>query len=223
MYQEEDLLLLSGVQHFVFCPRQWALIHMDQQWAENALTTEGEILHKKVDDPSLRQLNNDRITLRSVRIASATLGLNGITDAVELTPTEDPANSICHPKYKGRFIPRPVEYKRGHHKTDECDTMQLVCQVICLEEMHNITIDQADLFYWEVRRRENVLITDELREKARFYASEMHRVMKSEVLPPAILAPKCKRCSLCDICMPHTNQLKPVTSYLKDNLYEETT
>ena len=82
MYSEEDMLLLSGVQHYVFCPRQWALIHIDQQWAENALTAEGNVLHQKVDDPSFRQLNNDRITLRSVRIASGTLGLNGITDAV---------------------------------------------------------------------------------------------------------------------------------------------
>ncbi|MCF0182568.1 MAG: CRISPR-associated protein Cas4 [Muribaculaceae bacterium] len=223
MYREEDMLMLSGVQHFVFCPRQWALIHMDQQWAENALTTEGNILHQKVDDPSARQHNNDRITLRSVRIASATLGLKGLTDAVELIPTEDTSNSIAHPKYSGRFMPRPVEYKRGHRKTDECDTMQLVCQVMCLEEMHNITIGQADLFYWEVRRRENVAITDGLREKAEFYAHEMHRVMKSETLPHAAFSPKCKRCSLCDICMPQLNQLKPVNTYLNDNLYEETT
>ncbi|MCF0202490.1 MAG: CRISPR-associated protein Cas4, partial [Bacteroidaceae bacterium] len=219
----EDMLMLSGVQHFVFCPRQWALIHMDQQWAENALTAEGNILHKKVDDPTLRQLNNSRITLRSVRIASATLGLNGITDAVELIPTDNSDNSISHPKYSGRFIPRPVEYKRGHHKTDECDTMQLVCQAMCLEEMHNIRIGQADLFYWEVRRRENVQITDELREKAIFCAHEMHRVMKTGILPPASFSPKCKRCSLYDICMPETNRLQPVASYLKDCLYEETT
>ncbi|MCF0179377.1 MAG: CRISPR-associated protein Cas4 [Bacteroidales bacterium] len=222
MYKEEDMLMLSGVQHFVFCPRQWALIHMEQLWADNSLTVEGSILHQRVDDPSQRQLNNNRITLRSVSIASVQLGLRGITDAVELIPTEDFNNSITHPKYSGRFIPHPVEYKRGHHKTDECDTIQLVCQVICFEEMHNITINQADLFYWEVRRRENVQITDELREKAKFYANEMHRVMKSEILPQSNFSPKCKRCSLYDICMPHTQHLKPVNSYLKDILYEET-
>ena len=223
MYRDEDMLMLSGVQHFVFCPRQWALIHIDQQWADNALTTEGQILHQRVDDPALRQLNNNLITIRSVRIASATLGLKGVTDALELLPTTDTANSITHPRYPGHFLPRPVEYKRGHHKTNDCDTMQLVCQAFCLEEMHGITIPQADLFYWEVRRRETVDITDELRQQATYYAQEMHRIMASGELPQADFSPKCRRCSLADLCMPQTKQLKSVAAYLKECLYEETT
>lgn len=222
MYQEDDMLMLSGIQHFVFCPRQWALIHMDQQWADNVLTAEGFILHKKVDDPSQRQHNNDRITLRSVRISSKELGLYGITDAVELIPTDDISNSITHPKHKGRFIPLPVEYKHGRHKPDESDTMQLVCQVMCLEEMHNIKIPKASLFYWEVRRREDVEITETLRDVARTYAKEMHRVYDSQILPAANPHPKCKGCSLADTCMPNIHGAKSATTYLKHYLYEET-
>lgn len=222
-YSEDDMLMLSGVQHYVFCPRQWALIHMDQQWAENVLTTEGHILHKNVDNPAYRQKLNDRITLRSVHIASKELGLYGITDAIELQPTEEEVNCITHPKFTGCFIPYPVEYKHGHHKTDECDTMQLVCQVMCLEEMYNITIPKAALFYWEVRQREEIEITEELRSQARFYATDMHRVFKSQTLPLASEGPKCRRCSLKDICMPNIQNMQTVATYLKNNLYEETT
>lgn len=222
MYSEDEMLMLSGIQHYVFCPRQWALIHIDQQWAENALTTEGELLHKNVDNPAYRQRLNNRITLRSVHIASRELGLYGISDAVELLPTEIENDSITHPKYSGYFIPYPVEYKHGHHKTNDCDTMQLVSQVMCLEEMYGIAIHKAALFYWEVRQREEIEMTEDLREQARFYASEMHRVFKSGILPLACETPRCKRCSLANICMPGLFKGSSVSNYLKNCLYEET-
>ena len=100
-YDDDDMLMLSGIQHYMFCPRQWALIHLEQQWEENRLTAEGQILHNNVDDPSYRQKNGDVITLRSVHIASHTLGLYGITDAVDLVPSDTPDNSIRHPQYQG--------------------------------------------------------------------------------------------------------------------------
>ena len=89
IYAEDDMLMLSGIQHFMFCPRQWALIHIEQLWEENKLTVEGHLLHTNVDNPSYRQKNGDTITLRSVAIASKKLGLYGFTDAVELIPTSD--------------------------------------------------------------------------------------------------------------------------------------
>ena len=109
------MLMLSGIQHFMFCPRQWALIHIEQQWAENKLTTEGQILHKNVDNPFYRQKNGDVITLRSLHIASKELGLYGVTDAVELIPADSSEDAITHNRYKGYWKPYPVEYKRGHH------------------------------------------------------------------------------------------------------------
>ena len=100
-YNEDDMLMLSGIQHFMFCPRQWALIHIEQQWEDNKLTVEGNILHTNVDNPSYRQKNNDVITLRSVSVASKTLGLYGFTDAIELHFSESPENTISHPRYPG--------------------------------------------------------------------------------------------------------------------------
>lgn len=201
-WDNDNMLMLSGIQHFVFCPRQWALIHIEQLWADNRLTIEGELLHSNVDDPSRRMLNNDTITLRSVHIASKKLRLYGVTDAVELHSTEDDTNFITHCKYGGKFIPHPIEYKRGHAKTTNCDIMQLVAQVVCLEELYHIIIPSASLFYWEVRRREKIEITDDLRNESLFYAQEMHRIYESRQIPVASSSAKCKRCSLIDICMP---------------------
>ena len=121
MYTEDEMLMLSGIQHYMFCPRQWALIHIEQQWAENKLTTEGNILHKNVDNPFYRQKNGDVITLRSLHVASKELGLYGITDAVELIPSDSPKDAITHNRYKGYWKPYPIEYKRGRHKPDERD------------------------------------------------------------------------------------------------------
>ena len=116
MYSEDDMLMLSGIQHYRFCPRQWALIHLEQQWDDNRLTIEGQLLHKHVDDPFYRQKCGDHITLRSVNIASRELGLYGISDAIELLPSEDVTDTIRHPKYPGHWIPVPVEYKHGKPK-----------------------------------------------------------------------------------------------------------
>ena len=113
MYNEDDMLMLSGIQHFRFCPRQWALIHIEQQWDDNRLTIEGQILHKHVDDPFYRQKCGDQITLRAVNIASRELGLYGISDAIELLPSSSFENTILHPNYPGRWQPVAVEYKIG--------------------------------------------------------------------------------------------------------------
>lgn len=116
MYSEDDMLMLSGIQHFRFCPRQWALIHIEQQWDDNRLTIEGQILHKHVDDPFYRQKCGDQITLRAVNIASRELGLYGISDAIELLPSPSLEDTILHPKYPGRWRPVAVEYKHGRPK-----------------------------------------------------------------------------------------------------------
>lgn len=215
--------MLSGIQHFLFCPRQWALIHIEQQWEENHLTTEGNILHSNVDNPHYRQKNGENITLRSLHIASKKLGLYGIADAVELIPAEDESNSITHQRYKGRWLPIPVEYKRGHSKANECDRAQLTAQVIALEEMYNVKIDYGALFYWETRRREVVPITDELRELTHSMANEMHRIYRTGVMPRAEQKSCCKSCSLLDICLPQLCKVRSVRNYLNQELYAETT
>lgn len=158
MYTEDEMLMLSGIQHYKFCPRQWALIHIELLWEDNRLTTEGNILHENVDNPFYRQKNGDVITLRSLHIASKELGLYGITDAVELIPSDSPNDAITHHRYPGYWKPYPVEYKRGRQKPDERDEVQLAAQVMCLEEMYHINIPYAALYYNEPKRREIITI-----------------------------------------------------------------
>lgn len=222
MYTEDDMLMLSGIQHFVFCPRQWALIHIEQVWGENRFTAEGQILHKQADDPYYRQKNGKFVSLRSVAISSKALGLYGFTDVVELHPSDNPDNCIMHPSYPGYWKPYPVEYKRGHAKPDERDEVQLAAQVIGLEEMHEIRIDRGYLFYGETRRRDEIVIDERLRLLTQEYADEMHKVYDSRIVPKALKSRKCTNCSLLDICLPDTKNKLLVTNYLKKNLYEKT-
>lgn len=222
MYDEDDMLMLSGIQHFMFCRRQWALIDIEQQWQDNRLTTEGDILHENVDNPLYRQKNGDVITLRSVHVASKRLGLYGITDAVELLPADSPSNAIRHPAYPGLWMPYPVEYKRGHAKADESDEVQLAAQVICLEEMYGISIPRAALFYGEVKHREIITISDQLRGLVATLANQMHDIFRSGRTPQAEKRKGCRNCSLKDICLPDLPSRGLVDDYLKKGLYEET-
>src|SRR5574344_378361 len=160
-YGEDDMLMLSGIQHYMFCPRQWALIHLEQQWNENRLTIEGHILHENVDNPFYRMKSGGVITLRSVHIASKSLGLYGVTDAVELHPSQ---YGVIINECKEPVLLYPVEYKHGRTKPDERDEVQLAAQVICLEEMYNTHINQAALYYDETKHREVISIDDNLRQ-----------------------------------------------------------
>lgn len=221
-YQDDEMLMLSGIQHYMFCPRQWALIHIEQQWEENSLTIEGKFLHKNVDNPSYRQKNGDSVSLRSVPISSKTLGLYGLTDVVELHPSDSPENAIRHPLYDGFWKVYPVEYKRGSSKPDERDKVQLAAQTICLEEMLGVKIEEGALYYGETRRRELVLIDDELRSLTYSCAKKMHEIYNSSEMPAPVKFPHCKKCSLVDVCMPDVGHFMSASSYLKRNLYEET-
>lgn len=222
VYDEDQMLMLSGIQHFMYCPRQWALIHVEQQWDDNRLTAEGQLLHQNVDNPAYRQKNGDVITLRAIHIASRTLGLYGVTDAIELLPSDGPADAITHPRYPGFWKPYPIEYKRGHRKLDERDEVQLAAQVICLEEMYGIQIPEAALFYHETRHREAVAINTHLRQLTQDLSEAMHKTFESGLTPKAEAQKGCRNCSLLEICTPELTQKLSVTNYLQMILNEET-
>jgi CRISPR-associated exonuclease Cas4 len=215
MYSEEDLLMLSGIQHFAFCKRQWALIHIEQLWDENKLTMEGNIMHSIVDNPLYTRKENDIVTLRSVSLVSYKLGLYGISDVVELHKTDSKENAILHPRYNGYWNPYPVEYKRGKIKPDKRDEVQLAAQVICIEEMYNIIITHGWLYYGEQKHRERIQITDDLRKITQELADEMHNIYRQQTLPKPIIESHCKRCSLANLCMPNIPK-SSVNNYLKD-------
>lgn len=221
-YNDEDMLKLSGIQHYMYCPRQWALIHIEQQWDDNRLTAEGELLHKNVDNPAYRQKNGDIITLRAVHIASHSLGLYGISDAIELIHSDTEDDAITHPRYAGWWKPYPVEYKRGHRKQDERDEVQLTAQVICLEEMYGIHIPEAALFYYETQHRESITINSHLRKLTYDLSEAMHKTFISGITPKAVEQKGCKNCSLLDICIPELTMKTSVSYYLKKAFDEET-
>jgi CRISPR-associated exonuclease Cas4 len=198
-YQADELLPLSGIQHFVFCRRQWALIHVERQWQDNALTVGGKLLHKRVDDPFFTETRKGVITARSVPVASYRLGLSGVCDVVEFTESPE---GVKMPGRDGLFLPAPVEYKRGHEKRDPCDEAQLCAQAICLEEMLAVTIPAGFLYYGETRHRVEVELTAELRDLVCDMSEEMHAYFRRGYTPRVKTSKACRSCSLADICLP---------------------
>jgi len=217
-YSDEDLLMLSGIQHFAFCERQYALAYIEMQWSENVLTVEGHHLHERVDDLFAGESRGNLITLRSVSLVSHSLGLYGKADVVEYIRCED-IHGIELKTHQGRWLPMPVEYKRGKPKPDERDEVQLCAQAICLEEMHKISISSGSLYYGVTRHRHEVVFDDALRKKVIEYARLMHDYFDRGYTPPAKYKTHCKSCSLIDLCMPK-NFEKPlnVDHYLIQNL-----
>lgn len=198
-YTSDELLPLSGLQHFLFCRRQWALIHVERQWQENALTAEGRIMHQRVDDPFFTETRNGLITARSVPVASYRLGLVGVCDVVEFTASPD---GVHLPGRDGLYLPAPVEYKRGKEKRDHSDEAQLCAQAMCLEEMLAVTIPRGYLYYGETRHRTTVELSAELRRLVHDMADEMHSYFQRGYTPRVKPSKACRSCSLADTCLP---------------------
>jgi len=184
-------LMLSALQHYAYCPRQFALIHVEQVWAENYFTAHGNLLHERVDSCEPEQRGNTRYE-RSVAVISHQYRINGKLDLLEIEG-----------KPPTKYF--PVEYKRGKPKLEDWDKIQLCAQALCLEEMREVAIEEGALWYWQKRKREPVLIDDTLR-KTTFAAIEgAHEILASGKTPSPIDKKKrCKACSLVDLCEPNT-------------------
>ncbi|MBR3269166.1 MAG: CRISPR-associated protein Cas4 [Oscillospiraceae bacterium] len=215
MYREEDYLMLSGLQHFAFCRRQWALIHIEQQWAENFRTADGRMMHENAHDADFREKRGDIIVTRAMKIASATLGISGECDVVELHRTAD---GIQLHGLDGTYCVIPVEYKRGKPKEDECDALQLCAQAMCLEEMLSCDIPQAYLYYGETHRRQTVTLDLMLRERTTAMIHEMHDLFRRQYTPKVRRKKACNACSLKDICLPGLGNKRSAAEYLSEAL-----
>ncbi|MBD5312514.1 MAG: CRISPR-associated protein Cas4 [Bacteroides sp.] len=224
IYTDDQLLPLSGIQHFRYCPRQWGLIYIDCCWEENQLTYEGRQLHQHVDNPFYRSKHKDIIYLRSLSLISYRLGLSGIADLIELHHTDnEPA--YRHPNYIGKWNVFPVEYKHGKPKKDDIDILQLVAQAICLEEMFNICVTEGAIYYGETQHRLSVPITETLRQTVTECTNAMHKLYSQAKVPIIEKSSKCRRCSLKDLCIPEIQSVNKSISakrYNLYNLYEET-
>jgi len=216
-YKEEDFLLLSGIQHFSFCRRQWALIHIEQQWQENLRTIEGQILHEKTHDNTIKEKRGNLIISRGMGIFSRSLGITGTCDVVELHKVADGVNIFGR---DGTYKPVPVEYKRGKPKEDESDMLQLCAQAMCLEEMLLCEIPEAFLYYGETKRRLKVTLDDGLRQRVITIVEEMHELYNKRYTPKVKPSKRCKACSLAEICMPKLCKNPSVANYINKNLLE---
>jgi len=217
MEDKEDYLMLSGIQHFKFCKRQWALIHIEQQWEENVLTVEGRILHERVDQPHLREKRGDRIIIRAMPVRSNRLKLQGVCDVVELVRSPD---GISISGLPGKYLIHPIEYKRGRPKKGEEDLVQLVAQTVCLEEMLVCTIETGFFYYHEIRHRVEVNITNDMKEHVVELAREMHQYYQRRHTPRVKTGPHCKSCSLRHICLPEIMNKRSVKTYIEGKLSE---
>ncbi len=218
MISENSFLQLSGLQHFVFCRRQWALIHIEQQWAENYRTTDGQIMHSRAHDASAFERRGDTLITRDLTISSQCLGVTGKCDVVEFH--KDPAG-ISLRGQEGLWQPFPVEYKRGQPKEGNCDALQLCGQAMCLEEMLCCGIPKGALFYGETRHRTLVEFTPELRTQVRTALEEMHQLYDRGHTPKVKPKKGCNACSLKEICLPKLNNAMSVHAYMKVHLEEQ--
>lgn len=217
MYDEDEFLMLSGLQHFAYCRRQWALIHIEQQWAENERTIDGQLFHKKAHDAGLIEKRGDLIITRGLHVKSAMLGVAGICDIVEFRKSE---KGISLHNFEGQWQPFPVEYKKGEPKENNADELQLCAQAMCLEEMLLCNISGGSLFYGERRRRTSVNFTKEMRSQVESMICEMHDLWRKGYTPKVKPQKGCNACSLKEICIPKLTKVKTVSSYIDTYLAE---
>jgi CRISPR-associated exonuclease Cas4 len=185
-FTEDQLLPLSALQHYLFCPRQCALIHVEQVWAENQFTAEGKVLHERAHEGP-EESRTDVRTTRGMPVRSLSLGVSGQCDVVEF-------------HRDGSVF--PVEYKRGRPKKNDSDRVQLCAQALCLEEMLAKEIDEGALYYGKNRRRHAVIFDAALRDLTRTTGRDLHAMVNAGRTPGAVREKKCDTCSLLEHCMP---------------------
>lgn len=217
-YREEDFLLLSGIQHYAFCPRQWALIHIEQQWEENYFTVMGNIMHENAHDKDFVEKRKNVVITRGMPVFSRTMGVRGDCDVVEFHLDKA---GIPLKRYEGTYQPVPVEYKRGKPKEHDADVLQLCAQAICMEEMLVCQVPKGYLYYGETKRRLEVLFDEELRKKVVDCFEKMHRLFEKNHTPKVKTTKACKACSLSEVCLPKLNKKLSVADYLERSLNEE--
>lgn len=217
-YAEDNYLMISGIQHFKFCRRQWALIHVEQQWEENVHTVMGKLMHKKVHDPYIMEKRRDTLVVRALPVSSRTMGVSGECDVVEFHKCE---NGIKLYGHRGLYSVYPVEYKKGKPKLTEEDKLQLTAQALCLEEMFSTEIPEGAIFYGETRRRDVVEFREELRLEVKRMFQEMHQYYDRNYTPKVKYSKACNACSLKEVCLPKLGKAVSVKSYMNQILEEE--
>lgn len=201
-YPEDSFIPISALQHYLYCPRQCALIHLEQIWTENAYTAEGRLLHERADSGK-SETRGDVKTVTGLLLHCRELGLVGKADVVEFH------------RCGGVWRPYPVEYKRGRPKKHNADRVQLCAQALCLEEMLGLSIAEGALFYGQTRRRQVVAFSEDLREETRRVSTAVHKLLRQGVTPPPLADERCAACSLDRECLPDTARRSSASRYLE--------
>ena len=217
-YPEESFLQLSGLQHFKFCRRQWALIHIEQQWAENFRTADGALMHRNAHNASFHESRGELFVTRGVNVFSPTLGVSGQCDVLEYHRSD---TGIPIRGKDGLWQPYPVEYKRGSPREDTGDALQLCGQAMCLEEMLCCPVPEGALYYGEIRRRVTVSFSEELRSEVRQMLEQMHDLFQRGYTPKVKTGKHCNACSLKELCLPKLMKTRSVAAYLKEAMEEK--
>ncbi len=202
MLDDDNYLPISALQHYAFCPRQCALIHVERQWQENVLTARGRIEHERVHD-GYKDYRRGRRQLSGLYVRSEKMRMQGQLDVLELELLDAEAeDNLTLFGLKGQWDIYPVEFKHGEPKKNDCDRIQLCAQALCVEEMTGLAITSASLFYHRIRRREDVSLDESLRQKTVRVAEEFHAMFDSGFTPAPVYGSWCRSCSMMEICMP---------------------
>lgn len=193
------LVNISALQHFAFCQRQCALIHLEQVWQENYLTAHGRQLHERVDSGEPETRKGVRFE-RGVVVTAPILGLTGKLDLLE------------HHKVSDQFV--PVEYKRGKPKANDIDKVQLCAQAMCIEEMLTVEVKQGALWYWQTRKRIEIELDTNLRGQTKDLIAQVQQLFINGRTPAPTIGKHCKACSLIDICQPNLTEHDASKSYI---------
>ena len=218
VYEDDDTLLISGIQHFAFCRRQWALIHIESQWSDNAHTVTGELLHTNAHNPVFTEKRSGLIVTHGMPVFSRSMRVHGVCDVVEF---RQDSKGVTLFGRKGLWIPCPVEYKKGRPKTHNSDSLQLCAQAMCLEEMLLcMPIGTAFLYHGETKHREAVSLSEELRKTVRKMFSEMHEFYDRRYTPRVKPTKSCGLCSMNSVCLPSLPTEQHVAGYIKKALID---
>jgi CRISPR-associated exonuclease Cas4 len=222
MFSEDDLLPLSGLQHFSFCQRRWALVHIEMIWADNLFTAEGSLLHERAHSGEVES-RPGVLVRRTLPIHSFRLGLSGQADIVEFQPVKGAGAGITLDGRQGLWRPYPIEYKRKRTRAGQSAyEVQLCGQAMCLEEMLGTTIPDGAIYDGTAKRRKPVFFTTELRRAVEYAASRMHELSRSGVTPPPVLTKGCDSCSLLERCQPRAlSRTRSVRDYLDSAMSSE--
>lgn len=214
---EENLIQISGIQHFKYCKRRWALLYIENLWEDNYLTIEGDKIHEKAHDGSLKESRKNKIIERGTYISSKEYKLTGQCDIIEY---HKDINGINIVNKEGKWKIIPIEYKHGNGESVDIDKYQLIAQILCLEEMFQTNIEYGYLYYKSTNKRIKIENNDEIKKETIELIKEMNEYIKKQYTPKQKKSKKCNNCSLYEKCNPKICSSKNVKKYLEEIIRE---